>query len=228
MKGLTTAVAVVLAAGANSCVPNDSSIHILNAFQLSPGGGAQGCTASSIGITRGSLDLSGTQYYILQFAMESTFEQLSTFGTSDVLQGPQRNDFIADSVLFSYSSTPPIAGLGNDSVPINFRLPAGASSGSFLREFLITPNTYQTLLANVGRNQIVTLYVTLWVHGALGSGQKLSSNKVTFPIQVFNSGFAGCSPGDIRIPSGPCGSPGGQDGSQVGCCRDLPHPTGCP
>lgn len=229
MKGLTTAVAVVLAAGANSCVPNDSSIHILNAFPLSSTGGAAGCTALSVAIYGGTLDLSGTSRYILQFAMESTLEQLSTVGTSDVLQGPQRNDFIADALLFSYSATPPVAGLGNEVVPIHFRIPAGATNSSFLQMYMITANTYQALLASVPRGQILTLYVGVQVRGALASGQKLTSNKIIFPIQVYNSGFAGCSVGDVRVPSGPCATPGGQDGSIVGCCRDIrPLQPGCP
>jgi len=229
MKGLTTAVAVVLAAGANSCVPNDSSIHILNAFPLSSTTGAQGCTALTIAIYAGTLDISGTSRYLLQFQMESTFAQISTVGTTDVIQGPQRNDFIADAILFSYSATPPVAGLANEVLPIFFRIPAGAGTGTFLQMYLTTANTQQALRASVGPGQIVNLNVTVQVRGALASGQKLTSNKVTFPIQVFNSGFSGCAAGDVRIPSGPCGAPGGQDGSIVGCCRDFtPRPVGCP
>lgn len=230
MKGLTTAVAVVLAAGANSCVPNDSSIHILNAFPLSPTAGAQGCTALTIALYSGSLDISATSRYLLQFQMESTFEIINTTGTTDVIQGPQRNDFIADAILFSYSATPPVAGLANEVVPVAFRIPAGASTGTFMQVYMITANTYQALLATVGRGQTVTINITIQVRGRLASGQRLSSNKVTFPIQVYNSGFSGtCAVGDVRIPSGPCATPGGQDGSLVGCCRDFtPRPTGCP
>jgi hypothetical protein len=212
-------------------VTNDSSIHILNAFPLNSTGGTQGCTASAVGITRGSLDISATSAYILQFAMESTFEIINTYGTNDVIQGPQRNDFIGENILFNYSATPPVAGLpATDQVPINYRLPAGATTGSFLREYLITANAYQALRSSVGRGQVVTVNVTLQVRGALASGQKVNSNKVTFPIQVYNSGFSGiCAAGDVRIPSGPCATPGGQDGSIVGCCRDIrPPPTGCP
>ncbi len=224
MKGLTTAVAVVLAAGANSCVPNDSSIHILNAFPLSSTTGAQGCTALTIAIYAGTLDISGTSRYLLQFQMESTFALIN-----DGLQGPSRNDFIADAILFSYSATPPVAGLANEVLPIFFRIPAGAGTGTFLQMYLTTANTQQALRASVGPGQIVNLNVTVQVRGALASGQKLTSNKVTFPIQVFNSGFSGCAAGDVRIPSGPCGAPGGQDGSIVGCCRDFtPRPVGCP
>jgi hypothetical protein len=157
--------------------------------------------------------------------MESTFALIN-----DGLQGPSRNDFIADAILFSYSATPPVPGLANEVVPIFFRIPAGASTGTFLQMYLTTANTQQALRASVARGQTVNLNITLQVRGALASGQKISSNKITFPIQVYNSGFSGtCAVGDVRIPSGPCGSPGGQDGSLVGCCRDFtPKPAGCP
>jgi len=213
------------------CVPNDSSIHLLNAFPYQNAQINGACQAATVGITAGTLDIAGTSSYLLQFQMESTFQQLSNGVSGESpFQGPSRNDWIATEILYSYSSVPALSPpLADELLPIYFRLPAGASSTSFIGIDMITATTAQRLASTVRVGDVVTLNITIQLRGELASGQKVNTNKVTYTIEVFNSGFQGCAAGDRRVLSGPCGSPGGQDGSLVGCCRQFtPPPNGCP
>jgi len=213
------------------CVPNESSIHLLNAFPYQNAQVNGACQAATVGITAGTLDISGTSSYLLQFQMESTFQQLSNgISGEPAFQGPSRNDWIATEILYSYSSVPALSpALADELLPIYFRLPAGASSTSFIGIDMITATAAQRLASTVRLGDVVTLNITIQLRGELASGQKVNTNKVTYPIEVFNSGFQGCAAGDRRVLSGPCGSPGGQDGSLVGCCRQFtPPPNGCP
>src|SRR5262249_23727212 len=212
------------------CVSNDSSIHILNAFPYQNAQVNGGCQASNIGITGGTLDISGTTAYFLQFQLESTFQQLSNgISGESPFQGPQRNDWIATQILSSSSSVPALTPpLADDSLPIYFRLPAGATSSSFIGIDMITATAAQRLASSVRVGDVVNLSVTIQLRGELASGQKVNTTKVTYPIQVFNSGFQGCRLGDRRVPSGPCMTVGGQDGTLVACCRDFTTPpNGC-
>ena len=61
----------------------------------------------------------------------------------------------------------------------------------------------------------LSLLVTLQLFGELGSGRDVESNEATFPITVFNSGTTSCPAGQVPLPSGPCNSPGGQDGAPI-------------
>jgi len=212
------------------CVSNDSSIHLLNSFPYQNAQVNGACQASTIGITAGTLDISGTTSYLLQFQLESTFQQLSNgISGEPPFQGPQRNDWTANEILYSYNTVPALnPPLADELLPLYFRLPAGATSNSFIGIDMITATAAQTLASTVRVGDVVNLNITIQLRGQLASGQKVNTNKVTYPIEVFNSGFQGCRPGDRRIPSGPCMSPGGQDGSLVGCCHDFtPPPSGC-
>jgi hypothetical protein len=212
-------------------VPNDSSIRFVNAHPFTEGPTTNGaCSPQSVAIYRGSLDLAGTDVYFTSFEWESLLQQISTSVPPDTIAGPQRNDFVLDHFVFNYSSTPSYS-FQAEQVNAYAILRAGATgSTSWLGISLIAPQARNTLLQNIpaGNYTGVELQVTFQAFGALASGAKVSSNKVTYPILVYRSGFPGCAVGDIQAPSGPCGAPGGQDGTQVACCRDIPKPPSCP
>ncbi len=212
-----------------SCVPNDSSIHILNSFPYQSATSNGACQALTVGIAGGSLDLSGNTSYILQWTVESTLQQLSNnISGESAFQGPQRNDWISNAVVYSYSTVPALTPpLADEIQPYSWRIAAGASTGSFIGMQMIGPTATNRLIASVGVGTVVQLVVTFYLQGQLASGQKLNTNKVTYPIWIYNSGFPGCAAGVKRIPSGPCGTAGGQDGTLVGCCGGTPPPTGC-
>lgn len=211
------------------CVSNDSSIHILNAFPYQSALSNGSCQAMSIGQPGGTLDISGNTAYILQWTVESTLQQISSSISGETpFQGPQRNDWIANQVVYSYTTVPalnpPLAG---EAVPYSWRIAAGSSSTSFIGMQMIGPTATNQLVASVRVGNTVQLVVTFYLQGQLASGQKLNTNKVSYPIWIYNSGFPGCAAGVKRIPSGPCGYAGGQDGTLVGCCGGTPPPTGC-
>jgi hypothetical protein len=202
------------------CVPNDSPINILNPFPYQNAASNGACQAMTVGIPFGTLDISGNTSYILQWTVESTLDP-SAAGS--------RNDFVATEVDYSYTTVPALnPALANETLPYSWRIPAGASgTSSFIGMQMIGPAATTQLINTVRPGNQVQVSVTFYLRGALASGQKLNTNKVSYSIDVYNSGFAGCAVGVRRIPSGPCQTPGGQDGTVVGCCSGTPLPAGC-
>lgn len=211
-------------------VPNDSSIRLLNAHALTTGVASSGtCAAQTIGIYRGSLDLAGNTRYILQFEVESTLQSIVTTVPPDTVANQSRNEFVAKRMVLNYSSIPSLP-FQPEQVDMYWVVQPNTSTGNFLQVSLLAPQARQLLLSSIQAGQSVELLVTMQVFGELASGEKVSTNKVSYPITVYRSGFTACrSSTDVRAPTGPCGDVGGQDGTIVGCCREiLPTPTGCP
>ncbi len=233
MKPLRFLILLPLLAGLGCTVPNDSSIRFLNAHEFALGATTTACTSQAIAIYRGSLDLAGNASYYVAFDWESTLESISTIlSTQEVIAGPQRNEFVLDHFVFNYSSTPSLSFQSEQVNAFAVTSPGSVGSSNWLGISLITPQARRVLSSAIQAGDFVgvELQVTFQAFGSLASGQKLSTNKVTYPIQVYRSSFPGtCQAGDIRAPTGPCGAPGGQDGTLVACCRDFtPRPTGCP
>lgn len=232
MKLPTFAILLSVIAGFGCTVPNDSSIRFLNAHEFTTGPAQSGCSPQNIAIYRGSLDLAGNDRYYVSFDWESALESITTVATPDTIAGPQRNDFVLDHFIFNYNSTPSYQ-FQSEQVDAYAILRAGATGPtSWLGVSLITPQAQRVLLQNVQPSDYngLELRVQFQAFGALASGQKISTNKVTYPIAVYRSGFTTCRvAGDIRAPTGPCGDVGGQDGTVVACCKDItPTLQGCP
>jgi hypothetical protein len=231
MKLLHLAIVLCVTGGLGCTVPNDSSVRFVNAHDFIFGP-TTNCTPQTTGIVSGSLDIAGTGFYVLAFDWESTFQSISTSVSPDIVAGPQRNDFVLDHMVFNYTSTPafPFQAEQEDAYAV---LRAGATgTNSWLGMSLISPQARQTLYDHIQPGDFtgVELLVQFQAFGQLASGQKVTSNKVTFPIQVYRSRFMACRLAtDVRAPTGPCGDFGGQDGTIVGCCKDIsPTPQGCP
>ncbi len=230
MKLPTYLILVSTLAAVGCTVSNDSSIRFLNAHQFTLGPQTSGCTPQNIAIYRGSLDLSGNTRYIAAFDWESNLQQISTTVSPDTLAGPQRNEFVLDHLVFNYSSMPSISFQAEQLNAYAVQSAGATGSSNWIGLSLIAPLARQALLDRVQVGESYELLVNFQAFGALASGQKISSSKVTYPIVIYRSGFNGCrTAGDIRAPTGPCGDLGGQDGTPVACCRDLnPRPNGCP
>ena len=233
MKPLRSLILLPLLAGLGCTVPNDSSIRFLNAHQLNLGASTTACTTQAIAIYRGSLDLAGSDRYYVAFDWESNLEQISTIlSTQEVIAGPQRNEFVLDHFVFNYTSMPSLSFQSEQVNGYAVNMVGAVGSSNWLGLSLITPQARRVLSGIQAGDLVgVELLVTFQAFGSLASGQKVNSNKVTYPIQVFRSSFSGTCrvPGDVRAPTGPCGAPGGQDGTLVACCRDItPLPAGCP
>jgi hypothetical protein len=230
MKVWDTALLASFILSGACTVPNQSPIRILGAvpLQTGPSSGAGGCQAvSGLNTPGGSLDISGSIAYLVQFNVASDLQSISTVVPPDTIDTPNRNTFYASQLAYSYTSTPSL-NLPPESIAYYYVIPPNSTGGA-IRPDLITYNAAQQLVSNVRRGDVYSLDVTIQLQGQLASGQKLSSNKVTYNIDVYNSGFPGCARGDVQVPSGPCGLPGGQDGTLVGCCSQItPKPSGCP
>lgn len=234
MKPFRFLILLPLFAGLGCSVPNDSSIRFLNAHELSLGAATTACTTQAIAVYRGSLDLAGTDRYYVAFDWESNLQQITTIlSTQEVIAGPQRNEFVLDHLVFNYSSMPSLQFQSEQVNAYAVNQVGAVGASNWLGISLITPQARRVLGTAIQPGDLVgvELQVTFQGFGSLASGQKLSTNKVTYPIQVFRSSFPGTCrvAGDVRAPTGPCGTPGGQDGTLVACCRDVtPAPAGCP
>jgi len=229
MKLPTYLILASTLAAVGCTVPNGSSIRFLNAHEFTTGPQTAGCTPQTINIYRGSLDLAGSTRYIAAFDWESVLAQINTVVSPDTLAGPQRNEWVLDHLVFNYSSTPSLAFQAEQISGYAVQPPGASGSSNWIGLSLLAPQARQTLLDHVQVGASYEVLVTFQAFGALASGQKIATNKVTYPIVVYRSGFTGCVAPDIQAPTGPCGDPGGQDGTEVGCCRAInPVPQGCP
>ena len=166
IKPLLTAFVAISPLVGIGCVPNDSSIHILNAFPYQNALSSGACQAMSVGIAGGSLDISGNTAYILQWTTESTFQALSNgISGEPAFQGPQRNDWVSDAIYYSYATVPALnPPLADELVPYTWRIPAGASASSanFIGMQMITSTVAQRLLATVRPGDVVQLTVSFY------------------------------------------------------------------
>ncbi len=214
--------ALALCASVGCAVPNDSPIRILGARPLKPSD--TDCAAFEEMILAGSLDIGAQPAYFVQLDMQSDLQQIDTSTGGQKLADGSRNNFYGNEMLVTYSSTPALT-FEQESVPIHFVIEPGADA--FVRLNLLSRKALDVLTAGVGTDTI-DLRVQLEFRGALASGQKLRSNTIVYPIEIRDSGFAGCAMGTLLKRNGPCGNWGGQDGIPVVCCPvDPADPTKC-
>jgi len=202
-----------------ACSGDEQSIRFLGAQRLDaqckPAGG------DTTFASDGSLDISVRNRYLISFVFQSTIETATTTVGGQPLAGSARGDAYVDSVTFAYSSDPAVA-IPSETIPQYLVVHPGTNNNQFGLD-LITPkalNALQTTLNNAGGS--LTLLVSVTANGHIEySGAKFTSNTITFPITVFNSGAppggncttATGTPGVlVDSAAGPCGSGGGQDG----------------
>jgi hypothetical protein len=220
---LTASLALVFAAG---CSINDSAVRILGARPLDvvDEGGTE-CETRDEQLLSGSLDIAAQSSYIIQLDMESDLQAINTTSGGQVIADPSRNNFYGRTIFFEYSSTPALT-FELEEVPIHFVVEP--QSDSAVRLGLISFKAAQVLSSAVLPGDVVELAVGLEIRGQLASGQPIRTNKITYPITIYNSGFAGCPAGTLLRRNGPCGATGGQDGTVPSCCTaDPANPTVC-
>ena len=211
-----------------SCTPSDSPIRILGAHSLKTGPGP--CAVEgTIQQLSGSLDISAAQSYGIQFDVLSDLQPIVTSSSGTILATEDRNTFFGKGLILSYTSIPAKTFDPEEQIPIHMAIPPGAGTApSFVIIDLLTTKAAQRLYDSVVPGENIQVSAKFTIVGELASGGAIRSNTVTFPIKVFSSGFKGCTPltagdGGITVPNpralnGPCGLPGGQDGTQPGCC----------
>lgn len=222
---MKTRVSVIVAAliTAAGCAPTDSDppIRLLGA-QLVPsttGGGCEFADESDPLLTRGSMDISARSSFFIQFSVESNLQPVETQVGGDVIAGSERNDFIVKQQILNYTLSGTSAAFEQETLAIYSVIRPGATNRTIVD--LIGPRAYATLLANVPAGSAAELIVNFQLAGNLASGPAVRSTIASFPITVFNSGFAGCPSGTGLNPGGPCSSGGGQNGVPLCCPADA-------
>jgi hypothetical protein len=215
---LTLASAVLVVSG---CV-NDSPLYVTGFFSVDPDrSGSCQLTAGTVYQYAGSLDLSGSQNYELIATVKSELDSnLDTKADNVTLvTGMQRNTVIFDQINFTYTSAPtatiPSVTYEAESVPITIIVAPGSTQN--IRLSLLGPKAFEALskaVANAGESS--NLRVRLEFAGQILSGGRIKTTPVTYPINVYRSGFV-CGGGTSLCPTGGCGNVGGQDGSPLVC-----------
>jgi hypothetical protein len=206
------------------CGVSDSPIRILDAHPVK-----SNCQADlSISQLAGTLDIAAAQTFNLAFELQSDLQQITIQSGGEELATSDRNDFIGDEIVFSYSSIPRRTFDPPESVPVHMVVkPGSTGKNSWFSMNLLSHKAAERLLNELAPGDSLDLAITLEIRGHLAWGQKLKSNSVTYPVRVYHSGFAGCPAGDRPAPTGACGFPGGQDGTPVGCCSDPAFADSC-
>jgi hypothetical protein len=210
------ALALVL----TGCSVDETGVRLLNAH----GYDATCEIDAELVQSRGSLDISATTTYNLAFDVESDLTQDETTVGGTVLQPQNQNNFFVKEGVYSYTSNPDLS-FNEERANAHYVASAGATEGGYITLNLIQPQAREQLLSSLAVGEELQLLVTVHLEGELGSGKKVKTNEVTFPIQVYNSGFSGC-PGSTVAPTGaPCGNVGQDSGA--GCCSNPSFAAFC-
>ncbi|MBI3180846.1 MAG: hypothetical protein HYZ28_01745 [Myxococcales bacterium] len=206
-----------------SCVPNESPIRIMAAHGLKPSAlSSSTCEAEQANQYRGSMDISGTGAYRVEFDIVNELQPLSTSVGQEQLAGPDRNTFYAQRLIRSYTTSPSI-GLEREELAIHIPFQP-SESAHHTRIDLISAKAESRLASVVNTTNFVEVIARVQLAGVLAHGQPFTSNEIGYPILVYSSGFQGCSPETApRARNGPCGNVGGQDDTSPRCCM-IPNP----
>jgi hypothetical protein len=200
MKAQLLSVSLALGAGLG-CVGNDSAIDLGGAYPYTAA-----CERStSISIGAGELDVAGNAHYFVTFAIQSDLQGAQSGNT---------NDFVVDEVSLTYSGPFSISAA---KYPVYYVIDPDSSAQSWVGADLFPGEAATQLKAAVVPGAEGTIKVGVQLGGKLRTGEMFRTSTATFPVRVFNSGTT-CGGGIAR--TGPCGQPGGQDGSPVICCPD--------
>ena len=151
-----------------------------------------------------------TAYYFQQFSWENQLQPNPISVNGQVTDPGGGNDFIADTIVYDYQYTDPNVTLGQEIANVRAVIPAGGlQDKNRMNADLIQPKASAALLATLTPTP-QTLLVTFQAFGKLAAGASKHTNKVTFPLTVYNSapGNPLSCPTGYVLYGGPCGVPG--------------------
>ncbi|WP_375767290.1 hypothetical protein NR798_37260 [Archangium gephyra] len=227
MKRLMAIVALALAP--LGCVANqgDAPIRFLGVRALEFEEGV-GCTgAEDLVMSEGLLDISGGQNFPLAVSVETnTFQQPISIG-QEPFSGEGLSDITLNEIIYSYQFQPVTDGASvtlpadeTDRVAVYTVLrPETDPDESYTFVSAFGPKAIKALGEAIAPGQAVTVLSTIKARGRMSGGQVVESNKFTFPVTVFSSGFSGVCPAG-QVPSGTCGFPG--VGGRIVCTATAP------
>ncbi len=223
----TTILSFCLVASAG-CVPGTSPIRIVNIFPINTGSGGTECKLdSTITQGRGRLDASGGGDYVVVLGVVSELDDSTQIVSNRgvALTGPQKRNFVVDTVGLTYKSNPVIQ-FEAEQLQQYFEVLPGSDDNRMSVD-IIGDKAADRLRTMVTDTTTTTqLTVTIQLKGHLASGESVSSNPINFPIEVFTSDANCPEPGNVAH-TGPCGVRGGQDTTVVTCCPAGTGAGGC-
>jgi len=214
MKRLMAIAALALAPV--GCVANqgDAAVRFLDSRALTFEEGT-GCVPSDdFVIGTGSLDLSGSDNYLLAMSVETNNSTQSITINQEEFAGPGLSDITLTEFIYSYQFEP-IAGSPSVTLPADdedrvavYRVlrPGTNADESYVFMNAFGPKASAALKSSISVGSSGTVFTTIKARGRLSGGQIVESNKFTFPVTVRATGFTYCPAG--QIPSGTCGRPG--------------------
>jgi hypothetical protein len=222
------ALGLLVLALLSACKADDLNIVVLSA--RAPGTNCD-FTDDSKYVSRGSLDLTpyveGTstlvtnQYYQV-FSWQNNLTSVPITVNGQVVDPGTGNNFIADSVVYSYQYSDPSVTLANETQNIRAVISAGGNpKDNSVPAELIQPKAFAAINASTAINTSAqTLLVTFQYFGQLAAGGSTKyTNKVTFPLTIYRRSTtavncAGLTPPEV-VNGGVCGVPGRDQ--DVGC-----------
>jgi hypothetical protein len=207
----------VLTLATVSCVPSTgyTPVHILGAAMLN-----ESCEAQSndLFVGRGELNVDLAAYanntdadYLAQFQVESELQPIATVIDDEVISDASRNDFIVDTLVMNFATNPAGVAIAEQRTAFHFVLQAGARrTDSYVGADLIPRAVYQAVRGQlVALGDAVEVLVTFHLEGYLGTGERIRTNPVVFPVVLYKGGgIPLCADGTTAGSISPCGNTG--------------------
>jgi len=214
-----SALALLALAG---CTADPLNVIILNA--RAPGSKCDFKDATLF-VARGSLDfrpvpapyVGASAGYFQAFSWENQMQPNPITVNGSTVDPGGGNDFIGDTMVYEYQYSDPSVSLPTETQNVREAISAGGNpTDNYMGADLVQPGAFTTLNNTLGTTP-QTLLVTFQMFGKTAGGTSKHTNKVSFPLAVYNSAPGvpiTCPLGQV-VDEGPCGV-AGRD-APVGC-----------
>lgn len=200
-----SAVALLALAG---CTADPLNVIILNA--RAPGDKCDFSDATKF-VARGTLDFRAggaatAAGYFQAFSWENQMQPAPISVNGSTVDPGGGNDFIGDTMVFDYQYSDPNVSLPSETQNVREAITAGGTAtDNFMGADLIQPGALTTLDTTLG-TAAQTLLVTFQMFGKTAGGASKHTNKVSFPLTVYNSDptSAISCPTGTKLYVGPC------------------------
>jgi len=131
-----------------------------------------------------------TSFFGQIFAWENNLQPVETSVNGQPVDNGTGNDFIADSVVYEYQYTDPSITLGSETENIHAVIVAGGKADdNSVGVGLIQPSASTAILNSTAIDTgAQTLLVSFQIFGKIVAGTSKHTNKVSFPVTVYQSG----------------------------------------
>lgn len=190
----------ILAASGSACVEGNNPVQLVTATQQEP----ESCEPDEVSRASGLLNFNVGSSYVITFGLFSPIEVPSEGDASPTA-------FFAQEVVYNYESKNPVVNFSEESRPIFFAVPVGASPNrEWIAMDLIGSEARKKLEGSVPTApDFMTLMATVKLRGKLPTGKQVETNELTYPINITRA--RGCAEGSRPAPPAeapPCAYPG--------------------